>query len=173
AAPRSTATATTRPNTQIRNGPGSHGRGSAAARSARSAARDGRCSVLAMRPYLLVYQCLPLLVGPAPQQLDFGPQPDTGALENDVLRAPHQRVHVVRRSAARVDNEVGVLLRNLRAADCQAFESNLFDQPARVASLGVGKDAARRQDARLRAHTLRVELLHSGVGLLGRARMNS
>src|SRR6202011_2239180 len=98
-----------------------------------------------------------LLGRPAPQELDFWPQPHTRPLEDNILCFSHQRVNVVCCCGPGIDDEVGVLFGNFGAADALALEPRLLDQSAGKIAVGIGEDTACAEDARLRAHALRVE----------------
>src|SRR5690606_29319899 len=78
-------------------------------------------------------------------------QRDSRALGDAPLHLFDELLDVVGRRRAGVDDEIRVLLRNLRAADPQTLEPGLLDERARMRALRVAEHgAAARHPERLR-----------------------
>src|SRR5688500_8836243 len=85
--------------------------------------------------------------GPGPRRpradgVDVGLQRHAARVEDRLARRADQRVDVFGRGAPGVDDEVRVLLADLRPALLAALQPGLLDQPARVVAGRVLEDRA-------------------------------
>src|SRR5258706_2193840 len=106
-----------------------------------------------------------------PDNPHFTGELDPGLREHRRAHVVHHRFDVRRRRISQVHDEVGVLRRDLRAADREALQSARLDQPRRVVSRRVAEDAAGvGLVQRLRGHALgkqRADAPHRAVFLAG------